>query len=227
MKAIPKAPRTAATPTTPSILLTLPFSLQVRIFSYLPLPTATKLRGTCRHLYTSIPRPSHAQLLEAEKTPSANPKKKSKDTYYFPYHVQPSFWSKPLRKTTTFITCRYCVCMLPDHLFADNMAVRDRAPGGVNAHKRFCIQCGLKPPATTGAKPKYPRGTRFRVNGEELVVCIGCRKVFMLESKKVRGKCYACGKIQEVDGSDWGAGEVENLRTKAWKRADFNFGANS
>lgn len=135
----------------PSIILRLPFQVQMQIFNYLSWPDTACLRNTCRTLRANIPKPTHSQILQAESTVFALQKR--------------------------LYSCRYCICLRPASKFSDDMLVNEKAKQGAAAHKRFCVDCGITKPSGPGKKPRYRPGIRIRINRKEYVNCFRCHKL--------------------------------------------------
>ena len=125
-----------------SHLLHLPGELQDEIITYLEFPHSIKLKMTCRHFNNLIPKLSHEQLLEAEQTICSG-----------------------------HIACRFCLRLRPAFFFADMMHSKKRRVGGIEANKRFCLDCGLLHGAGI---TRYNRGARLSILTEPFVICIQC-----------------------------------------------------
>lgn len=85
--------------------------------------------------------------------------------------------------------CYTCLRVLPADNFADNSTRTPKGLGGKQAHKRFCIDCGVR-------YGKYSPGSEVMVRGKPGFVCVCCRKLQRGEEgekhrKKGRGPNYA------------------------------------
>jgi hypothetical protein len=131
---------------TSSGLERLPAELQRLILDNLDLPSKIALRLGNHHFNALIPRPTHAELLVAERTPWAT--------------------------ICHLYACRKCVRLRPSNRFTDAMKKGPRGRNGKVPCKRFCIDCGLD--QKKGGP--YSRGAEFDVEGRRHVVCWVCRK---------------------------------------------------
>lgn len=127
-------------------LLGLPSELHPEIVKSLSFPDNVNLKRTCKYFQDLI-RFSHAEQIEAETSPYAI----AKDVY----------------------ACVGCQRLRPAHMFADNMLRAKRRKGGVEASKRFCVECG-----TTTQKniQGYSPGAHISIRGVHHVICLRCRR---------------------------------------------------
>jgi hypothetical protein len=140
-----------------SALLNLPVELQELIIeSLLPadFPAKFNLRMTCQYFYDLIRRPTHIELLTAEKSPYC--------------------YAKQL------FTCGDCLRLLPESKFEEYML--SSRPKGEYAWDRLCIECGNKYPLwgerRGELKLDVPQQTYL---GEDWVICAQCGQLKMLQ----------------------------------------------
>jgi hypothetical protein len=80
-------------------------------------------------------------------------------------------------ETTTFgmendlYACRDCLRLRPSAKFGDKMMKRRKRKHGEDAHKRFCVDCGIKPREGT---TRYCAGSQIAIQGEHYVICGRC-----------------------------------------------------
>lgn len=129
-----------------SPIFLLPPELHVLITSFLPLEDILQFRLTCAYFYDSIPQPSHDELLLIESTD----------------------WAR----VCDVYACRYCLRLRPASQFGESMLRRRRSREGRDSHKRFCVECGLKPRNGTA---RYGPGAHIIMNDHFYVVCLLCR----------------------------------------------------
>lgn len=140
---------------THSSLMVLPLEMKWHIFSYLkgPEPTLIILRRTHPQFRYIIPKCNHrkellyaherAHLLAADQLAADDKQPK----LFLPHHL----------------ACFTCLEVLPSERFSDRNTYKARRVGGKDAHKRFCLNCGLK-------DWKYTLGQVFYINRVEHMV---------------------------------------------------------
>jgi hypothetical protein len=136
-------------------LLNLPVELQELIIENLlpaDFPAKFNLRTTCHYFYSLIKRPTHKELLAAEKSPYAYTKK--------------------------LFTCGDCLRLLPESKFEAYM-LSSRPKDGC-AWDRLCIECGNKYPLWGERRGELkfdaPQQTHL---GEDWGICIQCGRLVM------------------------------------------------
>ncbi|KAL8634324.1 MAG: hypothetical protein Q9228_008082, partial [Teloschistes exilis] len=85
--------------------------------------------------------------------------------------------------------CYTCLHVLPTDEFADKSTRTPKGLGGKQAHKRFCINCGVR-------HGKYSPGSEVTVRGKPGFICVCCQKLQRGEEgekhrKSGRGPNYA------------------------------------
>lgn len=130
-------------------LVALPLEIKRHIFSYLegPEPTLIILRRTNRHFRYIIPKRKHRQVLQynderdhliaADQLATDNKQPK----LFLPNHL----------------ACFTCLEVMTSDRFSDRNTYKSRRVGGKDAHKRFCLVCGLR-------DYKYSLGQSFYIN---------------------------------------------------------------
>lgn len=147
-----------ATPKSP--LVELPTEIHLLIIRDLFFRDKISLQMTCTYFHGIIPPLNLGDLLEAETSDYAM----RKDLY----------------------ACRYCLRLLPAYEFADKMLRRRRSKHGPDAHKRFCVGCGLKP---RDGDARYGPGARITVQGTTHIICRLCREFHRNVSHRARFTC--------------------------------------
>ncbi|KAL2783322.1 hypothetical protein BJX66DRAFT_318743 [Aspergillus keveii] len=149
----------------PITLLDLPNEIHQLIAQCLDFPSLIQLKRVCRHFHALIPQLSVSQMLEVE--------------------VSDFGWEKGL------YTCRDCLRLRPRARFADNMIRRKKAKFGVDAGKRFCVDCGINPRQGT---TRYTRGSHVVIQGEPYVICRSCGifREAAIEKGRSMSECQRC-----------------------------------
>ncbi|KAL8717914.1 MAG: hypothetical protein Q9225_004892 [Loekoesia sp. 1 TL-2023] len=133
-------------------LMSLPDEIKLLILENIDIDihnTLLKLRQTHPWFRDSIPLLTlHKQLLAAEH----------------------NIWKFPLQ----CLVCYTCHRVLPKTRFGDLSRKKGKGLGGVQASKRFCLDCGIK-------HAKYSPGSFVTVDGAPGVVCAWCGKFFQGE----------------------------------------------
>ena len=176
-------------PPSPSQLLSLPTELQLQILSETSYPSLFVLQRThpvFRNLI--VPAALRSQLLAAEHSNEI-----------------------PRRR----YVCYVCVRVLPRSCFSDNSRRTPKGIAGKDAHKRFCISCGVK-------DNRYTPGQAVVVDGISGVICRVCRKVLrtpdqmpVSSTMEPKGHEGFCGGHATMEGKD----ENPNLEL-SWKDLD-------
>lgn len=138
---------TMATPqpsSQPPSLFTLPFELHLAIHTYLPFLDRHTLRLTHYYFHNLIDPPTHAELLAAE-------------SWRFPY-----------------LACVGCTRLRPMTAFSPKMITKKKAPSGVQACTRFCIECGRRP---LPGVHRYMLGSRWVEHGVPFARCVKCKQI--------------------------------------------------
>ncbi|EXA53639.1 hypothetical protein FOVG_01377 [Fusarium oxysporum f. sp. pisi HDV247] len=131
----------------PSVtLLGLPSELHTEIVKNLSFPDNANLKRTCTYFQDLI-QFRHAEQIEAETSPYAM----AKNVY----------------------ACVGCQRLRPAPMFADNMLRAKRRKGGVEASKRFCVECGTTTQKTIQG---YSPGAHISIQGVHHVICLRCRR---------------------------------------------------
>lgn len=148
-----------------STLFDLPAEIHQLIIQSLDLPCLIRLKMTCRHFNALIPPLSVEQMMEVEVSAFG----RQNDLY----------------------TCRDCMRLRPRTRFADNMVKKKRARSGVDAGKRFCVDCGINPRRGT---TRYTRGSNIIIQGEQYVICRSCGsfRAAAVEGSRNAGECRSC-----------------------------------
>ncbi|OJJ34723.1 hypothetical protein ASPWEDRAFT_39804 [Aspergillus wentii DTO 134E9] len=128
--------------------LGLPPEIHLLIAGNLCFPDILYLKMTNTYFYDLIPKLSHSELLLAEESD---------------YALERELY-----------TCRYCLRLRPAWRFADRMHRRRRSLHGRDVHKRFCVECGLKPRDDGNAR--YGPGAQIVIQGCLFVICIYCKE---------------------------------------------------
>lgn len=130
-----------------SPLIALPLEMKQHIFSYLkgPEPTLIVLRRTHPHFRHIIPKRNHrkelhyaderAYLIAADKLAADDKQPK----LFLPNHL----------------ACFTCLEVMPSEKFSDRNTYKARRVGGKDAHKRFCLDCGLRDQKYTESQTLY------------------------------------------------------------------------
>src|SRR5436190_2212968 len=156
-------PAAQDTSSSSSILLSLPTELQLWIIDVCDIPSKLALRMTNHHFRALIRRPTHADLLAAEKTP----------------------WGED----RDLFSCMDCLRLRRRCNFADAMTKGPKGKQGKEPQKRFCLYCGLNPkPRTT----RYSLGSEVKVGGERFVFCKACKRYDRGGGQAGSGLCILC-----------------------------------
>lgn len=91
------------------------------------------------------------------------------------------------------LVCYTCLKVLPKHAFSDRSRVAPRGLGGVDAHKRFCVGCGV-------LRKIYDHGTYLVIDKQPASVCTFCQELFQgqdldrMDRERMRreGRNYCC-----------------------------------
>lgn len=135
----------------------LPVELHLEIMGLLELHDRVNVASANRYFRSITTPPSHADFL----------------------HYEASNWAR----CKQLLTCRGCVRLCGFADFADAMRKTTQCRSGVDAHKRFCIKCGVE-------RGWYRRGTYIAIKTLPHVVCKTCGK---LTDQMDRGhNCSSC-----------------------------------
>jgi hypothetical protein len=99
----------------PLSLLALPLEIHAAILPHLQFLDLHTLRLVNHYFHALILPPPYDELLLAEKTPNFD-----------------------------FLACVGCTRLRPVAKFSIKMFIKKKAPGGAQAHNRFCIECGRR-----------------------------------------------------------------------------------
>lgn len=146
-----------------SILLSLPVELQLWIVSVCDIPSKLTLRMVNQHFRALINPPTHAELLEAEKTS----------------------WAE----ARALFTCMDCRRLRLRCKFADAMTKGPKGKRGKEPQKRFCLDCGLNPKP---GMLRYSPGSEMKVVGERFALCRKCRNYDLAGGSAGSGLCVTC-----------------------------------
>lgn len=155
---------TASTPSQMEFM-SLPPEIHLLISHYLSFPWDIHLKLTSSYFNSLLPRLSHEELLQAEKSRYAT----SRHLY----------------------ACRYCLRLRPAEQFAARMLEHRRSRGGRDAQKRFCVECGLAPRGES-QEARYGRGAVINIQGVLYVVCMTCRQLGIACRGEFGHKSYFC-----------------------------------
>jgi hypothetical protein len=138
-------------------LLNLPVELhELIIENLLPadFPAKFNLRTTCHYFYGLIKRPTHNELLAAEKSPYGYTKK--------------------------LFSCGDCLRLLPESKFEEYML--GSRPKDAYARDRLCIECGNKYPlwGDRRGEVKFDAPQQSYL-GEDWVICLQCGRLEMAQ----------------------------------------------
>src|SRR5438034_6031070 len=150
-------------PFNSSTLLSLPVELHIWIVNLCDIPSKLALRMTNRHFRALIKPPTHAQLLEAEKTR----------------------WAE----VRDLFSCMDCLRLRLRCKFADAMTKGPKGKRGKEPQKRFCLDCGLNPKLGT---TRYSPGSEMKVGGTRFVICKDCRSYEIAGGSPGSGLCIEC-----------------------------------
>lgn len=150
-------------PPPASRLLSLPLELQKDIIESLDIPSKLCLRLTNHHLQSLIPCATHPDLLVAEQTP----------------------WAR----RRGLYACMDCRRLRSSRCFADAMKKGPKGLNGKEPHKRFCVDCGLKPKWGT---TRYSPGAEIEVEGKKHVWCKACELYKDTVACRGSGLCKGC-----------------------------------
>jgi hypothetical protein len=117
------------------------------------------LRLVNKYFYALIPPPIHAELLLAE-------------TLDF-----------------DFLACVGCTRLRPVATFSSKMFIKKKAPGGTQAHNRFCIECGHRPLPGTH---RYMLGSRWKEDGVPFARCKRCTMIAKGPEDQAVPLCFSC-----------------------------------
>lgn len=140
-------------------LLTLPTEMQDSILTHLPFLDLHTLRMTNHYFYNLIPPPTHNDLLEAEKSEIG------------------------------LYACVGCMKLRRKECFSSNMTKKKKVLGGLEAHNRFCIECGRRP---LPGEHQYTRGQRWDENGNPFVRCFKCQRTAQAPEDRSVQLCLSC-----------------------------------
>ena len=151
---------TNASTSQPKQLLDLPTHLQVEVARHLQIQEKMALRLTNRHFSTVVPSISLNDLLTAE--------------------VKGNYLGEAR------LACSYCVRLRNKGAFDDDMKSRDYTRGGRKSNSRFCMECGMSPPA---GKQGYVHGAAVHSHGSKDYFCSVCKT---LQSCRTELMCMNC-----------------------------------
>ncbi|KAF2790002.1 hypothetical protein K505DRAFT_252165 [Melanomma pulvis-pyrius CBS 109.77] len=150
----------------PPPLLRLPIELHRDIIDKLELQDRVRLAHTCRYFLSTIKPPTHGEFLATETSP----------------------WAV----SNQLYTCRGCVRFRHLRRFTDDMRKGKRARRGVEAHTRFCVDCGVD-------RQWYTPGTEVTIMGQSHVLCMHCKNFPGLTQKECLEECLPCSRdIQKM-----------------------------
>ena len=142
-------PQSNLSPQKDPPLIALPLEIKRHIFSYLegPEPTHIILRRTNRHFRHIIPKRKHRQVLlyEDERDHLIAADQLAADD------------KQPKLFLPNHLACFTCLDVMTSDRFSDRNSYKARRVGGKDAHKRFCLNCGLR-------DYKYSLGQTFYIN---------------------------------------------------------------
>ena len=190
------ADQTTASIPSPPEFMSLPPEIHLLIFHYLPFPWDIHLKLTSSYFNSLLPRLSHQDLLQAEKSRYAT----SRHLY----------------------ACRCCLRLRSADQFARRMLERRRSRGGRDARKRFCVECGLTP-RSESQEARYGRGAIIDIQGVLYVVCMACRKLGIAWREKwgnMSSLCEGCARarvpMRKGEKGSLGAQEDEDTQ-QVWR----------
>jgi hypothetical protein len=144
---------------SPPSFLALPTEIHAAVSSHLEFLDLHTLRLTCHYFHSLIPPPTHGELLAVETT------------------------------TFDFLACIGCVRLRPAATFSAKMVKQKKAPGGSQAHNRFCIECGRRP---LPGVHRYTLGSRWEEHGVPFARCLRCRRIARGPEDKAVELCLSC-----------------------------------
>jgi hypothetical protein len=158
--------------------LALPIEIHAAISSQLEFLELYTLRLTCHYFHSLIPPPTHDELLAIETT------------------------------TFDFLACIGCTRLRPAATFSAKMVKKKKAPGGSQAHNRFCIECGRRP---LPGVHRYTLGSRWEEHGVPFARCLRCRSIARAPDDKAVKLCLSC------HGQDMRRARVVEEQKGLWK----------
>lgn len=173
----------------------LPTEILYMITYHLDAFSLIWLQRSCRAFRTSIPRPTHAKLIEAE-------------TAEFGLH-------------NNLYACRDCLRLRPRAKFGDKMIKREKAKWGFDVRDRWCVDCGINPRPGTN---RYTTGNHIGIQGKHYVIYLRCRtfRAGALENGKPLSVCQICRSytkiIEERKEAKRARQERDRLRAKQAKQ---------
>ena len=161
----------------PVTVLDLPPEIHLSIASYLPFPAQLYFRKASRLLYTGIPHPTHAVLLDVELEPR-----------YKKYYA-----------------CGLCLRLRPWQKFTDTMRKGKHSKDGSGRKERICVDCGIV--GSYAGRPLYQPGSCFEIMKVLHVMCMCCREVGERSGDAVMLLCERCspprlGNSEEIERAE-------------------------
>lgn len=144
----------------PLSLLALPPEIHAAILPHLQFLDLHTLRLVNHYFHALVLPPTHAELLSVEKTPNFD-----------------------------FLACVGCTRLRPVASFSIKMFTKKKAPGGAQAHNRFCIECGRRP---LPGVHRYMLGSRWQEYGVPYARCKRCRTIAQGPEDQAVPLCFSC-----------------------------------
>jgi hypothetical protein len=169
----------------PLSLLALPTEIHAVILTHLRFLDLHTLRLTNHYLHALIPLPSHAEFLTVETS------------------------------GFDFLACVGCTRLRPTATFSPKMFKKKKAPGGSQAHNRFCFECGRRP---LPGVHRYMLGSRWEEYGVPFARCLRCGSIARGPEDQAVPLCLSCH-TQDLERVR-AAGELERVRREARGRKE-------
>lgn len=151
-------------------LQALPVELQLIVMSYLPFDAAKALSYT-NHYFHDLTDPTTLLYSLEDKQE---------------FVARAERWQ--LFRWAKYLSCSKCVRMLHTSRFGEAQKRNKRYPGGKEAGKRFCLDCGV-------SEEYYNLGSTVKVRGVDFLLCHACKKLTaqdLASRSAIQGFCLEC-----------------------------------